>query len=141
MSALAGPGARVGFLSRALPESTRCCLSLQWCADINTRNPIHLILNMTSLLQPDSQIRRSAECYMTEADGEIMMLHFASGQYIGMNAVASFIWKQLADPSDIARLSQAVQAEFAVDAATSADDTLAFVQRMLDDGLVEFVKE
>ena len=91
--------------------------------------------------RPDSQIRRCPECYMTEADGEIMMMHVPSGQYIGMNAVASFIWKRLAEPTDIASLTRAVQTEFAVDEASCAEDTLNFVQRMLDDGLVEIVTE
>lgn len=75
----------------------------------------------------DSLIKIKPEHVSVEIDGEILAMHIKTGRYLGFNEVAS--------------LSQAVQTEFAVDAATSADDTLAFVQRMLDDGLVEIVKE
>lgn len=101
-------------LWRALPEFIQAGASSEtYRAELIHRNPIHHNLDMPSLLHPDSQIRRCPECYMTEADGEIMMMHVPSGQYIGMNAVASFIWKRLAEPTDIVSLTRAVQAEFA----------------------------
>jgi hypothetical protein len=90
-------------------------------------------------LSSDSLIRQHADYVSVEIKGKVLLMHIVTGNHLDFNDVASFIWKQLAKPTDIASLTRAVQVEFAVDEASCAKDTLKFVQRMLDDGVVEIV--
>ena len=84
-------------------------------------------------------LRQHPDQIAAEADGEVLMMHVESGNYFGLNEVASFIWNQLDTPRTIAELCAATQAEFEVDEARCAADALAFLQGLIDDGLVQVV--
>ena len=71
-----------------------------------------------------------------ETDNEVLMLHFETGTYHGLNEVGSFIWKQLARPRTITEVSQAVEDAFEVDPARCLDDTRQFIETMIEDGLL-----
>ncbi len=67
------------------------------------------------------------------------MMHVESGNYFGLNEVASFIWNEMDRPRTLAELCAAVQGEFDVDAARSEADALAFITGMIADGPAEVV--
>lgn len=90
-----------------------------------------------STLTLDTRVRQHPDQIAAEADGEVLMMHIASGSYFGLNEVASFIWNALAQPRSVGELCAAVTAEFEVDEAECRRDVLRFVQSMLDDGLAE----
>ena len=71
-----------------------------------------------------------------ETDNEVLMLHFESGTYHGLNEVGSFIWKQLARPRTIVEVSQAVEDAFEVDPARCLEETRQFIEAMIEDGLL-----
>ena len=71
-----------------------------------------------------------------ETDNEVLMLHFETGTYHGLNEVGSFIWKQLARPRTIAEVSQAVEDAFEVDPARCLVETRQFIEAMIEDGLL-----
>lgn len=71
-----------------------------------------------------------------ETDNEVLMLHFETGTYHGLNEVGSFIWKQLARPRTIAEVSQAVEDAFEVEPARCLEETRQFIEAMVEDGLL-----
>jgi hypothetical protein len=87
----------------------------------------------------DSLIRQHPEQIAAEADGEVLMMHIESGNYFGLNEVASYIWNQLEQPRRVAELCAAVLSEFAVDEARCQADVLIFLQGMPEDELVQVV--
>jgi hypothetical protein len=87
----------------------------------------------------ETTVRQHPDQIAAEADGEVLMMHLESGNYFGLNEVASFIWNRLDTPRTIAELCADVQAEFAVDEDRCAADALAFLQGMVEDGLAEVV--
>jgi len=92
-----------------------------------------------STLTLDTRIRQHPDQIATEVDGEVLMMHIESGNYFGLNEVASFLWNQLDTPRTVAALCVAVQTEFKVDEERCQADTLAFLEDMISDGLVEVV--
>jgi hypothetical protein len=71
-----------------------------------------------------------------ETDNEVLMLHFETGTYHGLNEVGSFIWKQLAQPRTITEVSRAVEDTFEVDPARCLEETRQFIVAMIEDGLL-----
>ncbi len=88
----------------------------------------------------DTLIRQHPDQIAAEADGEVLMMHIESGNYFGLNEVASFIWNQLDEPRSIAELCAAIQTEFEVDEALCQADAMDFLQGMIDDGLAQVVE-
>jgi hypothetical protein len=89
----------------------------------------------------DTRVRQHPDQVAAEADGEVLMMHIESGNYFGLNEVGSFIWNQLEEPRSIAELCAAIQGEFDVDEERCRADAIAFVQGMIDDGLMEPVSD
>ena len=87
----------------------------------------------------ETLVRQHPDQIAAEADGEVLMMHIESGNYFGLNEVASFIWHQLEQPRSIAGLCELVLSEFEVDEARCQADALAFLQGMVEDGLAQVV--
>jgi hypothetical protein len=87
-----------------------------------------------------TRLRQHPDQIAAEADGEVLMMHVESGNYFGLNAVASFIWNQLEEPRTVAELCAAIQSEFEVDDARCLADAMEFLRGMLDDGLAQVVE-
>ena len=87
----------------------------------------------------DTQVRQHPDQIAAEADGEVLMMHVESGNYFGLNEVASFIWNQLGEPKTVAELCAAVRAEFDVDEEQCRADVFGFLGGMIADGLAEVV--
>ena len=88
-----------------------------------------------------TRLRQHPEQIVAEADGEVLMMHIDSGNYYGLNEVGSFLWNQLDTPMSVRALCDAVLAEFDVDEEACVADALRFLQGMIDDGLIERVRD
>lgn len=88
----------------------------------------------------DTRVRQHPDQIAAEADGEVLMMHVESGNYFGLNEVASFIWNQLDEPRTLADLCAATQTAFDVDEARCQSDMLEFMRGMIDDGLAQVVE-
>lgn len=67
------------------------------------------------------------------------MMNIESGSYHGLNEVGSIIWQQLAQPIRVSQVCRAVEQEFDVAPERCHADTLAFLNKMLTDGLIKLV--
>ncbi|CAK0769231.1 hypothetical protein CCP3SC15_390017 [Gammaproteobacteria bacterium] len=64
------------------------------------------------------------------------MMHIDSGNYYGLDEVGSSIWNQLAQPTSIRAICDAIQGEFMVERERCEADALKFLEGMVKDGLV-----
>lgn len=89
----------------------------------------------------DSVLSQTTEQLATELDGEVLMMHIESGNYFGLNEVASFIWQQLETPMTAQALCAAIASEFDVAKEQCEADTLTFLDGMVKDGLLQRIDD
>jgi hypothetical protein len=74
-----------------------------------------------------------------EVEGESVILNLADGVYYGLDGVGARVWELLSEPCSVARLRDAVTAEYEVDADTAARDLDRLLGELMGRGLVEAV--
>ena len=67
---------------------------------------------------------------------EVVILSLESGTYFGLNGVAARIWSHLQKPISVLELRDAIIDEFDVDVQHCEDDLHAFLDEMVEKGLV-----
>ena len=69
-------------------------------------------------------------------EGELVMLDMQSGNYFGLDPIASKIWDYLASPKDIKTLCQSLMQEYEVGEDECQADVCSFISDLLDKGMV-----
>ena len=90
-------------------------------------------------LSSDIYLRQNPDQLFAEANGEVLMMHIKTGEYNGLNMVASFIWHTLAEPQTVGAICEAVQTKFDVEESRCLTDVMAFLDDMIQDGLIDVV--
>lgn len=86
---------------------------------------------------PDSvPLVRSKAVAFTDLDGEIVMLDTEGGHYYELDAVGSRIWALLEDEPCMAKLREALTAEYDIDGETCGRDLAEFLGELEELGLV-----
>jgi hypothetical protein len=73
-----------------------------------------------------------------EVHGEAVLLHLDSGEYFGLDEVATRMWQLLSELGDLPRVESAICEEYNVDPASASRDVTAFVGQLLEKRLIEF---
>ncbi len=92
---------------------------------------------MKGRLSERSRIVASKEQTSCDFDGETVMLDTRSGKYYGLNEVATMVWDLVQQPRTLKEIREAVEAQFNVTAERCDSDLQAWLQDMVDEGLVE----
>jgi hypothetical protein len=94
------------------------------------------------MLQPDTLLAPKGETFHASiSDDESVLMSLEAGRYFGLNAVGIRVWELLSEqPRTIAHLSEAICAEFEVEPSACQTDVTAFVQSLLDNGIVREVE-
>ena len=79
---------------------------------------------------------RTADIIEAEVGGEIVLLHTKNWQYFEFDPTGAAIWTLLSEPRRLDSLVDALIARFEVDRGRCADETKAFLDEMLEQGLV-----
>jgi Coenzyme PQQ synthesis protein D (PqqD) len=87
-------------------------------------------------LTPDSFVARSPDLLMVEVDGETVLMSIARGSYIGLATTARDIWLRIETKTRVCDLCAALAAAYEGDPAVIEAETLAFLAKMTDSGLV-----
>jgi hypothetical protein len=88
-------------------------------------------------LRSDAVICRRDNRYLSNPVGdEVVLLNLDSGDYLGFNKVAAFIWSLLERPLRVSDLEKELCARFQVDSATCHRETLDFLDRINRLGLL-----
>ena len=69
-------------------------------------------------------------------DGEYLVLRADTGAVVTLNATGAVLWEATGDATTVAQLADALRQRFGIDEARSISDGTAFVQAMLDRGLL-----
>ena len=77
----------------------------------------------------------------SDLNGEAVILSTKNGKYYGLNEVGRCIWKAIKDPTNLEEIQARVLAEYEVDEETCHCEVSSFLQKMLDEGLIEVVSE
>jgi coenzyme PQQ synthesis protein D (PqqD) len=91
--------------------------------------------------RPMSDTRRiarvSASTLHREVQGEAVLLQLDSGEYFGLDTMATRIWQLIVEKGDLAEVEAALLDEFDVDPATLSSDLQRFVGELAIKQLIE----
>jgi hypothetical protein len=76
-----------------------------------------------------------------EVDGEVVALDVARGLCFGLDAVASHIWRLIAEPITPQSLCATLAAEYEVEPEVCERDVLAFLDALATEGLLTILPE
>lgn len=85
----------------------------------------------------DTTVARRDGLLAAELDNETVLLGVEQGAYFGLETTAQAIWQELAQPRQIAEIVAALTARYDIDQARCAAQTLAFVEQLAAEGLVQ----
>jgi hypothetical protein len=80
--------------------------------------------------------RRTSDVIEAEVGGEVVLLHTQNWQYFEFDSVGAAIWALLKEPHSLDSLVGALTERFEVDQARCTEETKAFLDEMIEQGLV-----
>jgi hypothetical protein len=89
------------------------------------------------MLTVDSIIQRTPEVIAAEADQDLIMVSVATGHYYGVSDVAREIWDAIERPKKVSNLVADLTASYRIDRSLCEDETLSFLETLLDEGLLQ----
>jgi hypothetical protein len=89
------------------------------------------------MLTLNSIIQRDPEVITAEADQDLIMVSIATGHYYGLSDVAREIWDAIERPKRISDLIDDLTASYRIDLSSCKDQTLSFLEALLDEGLLQ----
>lgn len=87
----------------------------------------------------DTVVERSGDFVTATVDEALVMMSLEKGAYYGLDEIGSQIWSQLEEPRRVAALCDSLLALYEVPRAQCEEDVLAFLQELLDEGMVRVV--
>ena len=89
------------------------------------------------MLTLNSIIQRDPEVIAAEADQDLVMVSISSGNYYGLTDVGREIWDAIGHPKRISDLIDDLTAIYHIDSSSCEDQTLSFLETLLDEGLLQ----
>jgi hypothetical protein len=87
-----------------------------------------------------SIVRRSQNQVSADLGDGYVVMGLRRGDYVGLDAVAGYIWEQLGEPIGVEAVCSAVESEYEVPPDTCRADVLEFLGKMIAEGLVDVVE-
>ena len=79
--------------------------------------------------EPRQIVRVSSSTLAREVQGETILLHLDSGEYFGLDGIATRIWQLIVEKGDLGRVEEAMLEEFDIDRTVLSND----LRRMVDE--------
>ena len=86
-----------------------------------------------------STVSRSEDQLSAEIDNELVLMDIEQGNYFGLDAIGTDIWRRLDGPVVVSDLCAALGEEYDADADTIKRDVLALLERLIAEGLIEIL--
>ena len=84
-------------------------------------------------------LSRNETRFLTNPVGEeIIILNMETGDYLGLNNVGAAIWEHLKTPQSAGQIIEKLIAEFDVDKETCYKETLEYLEKIKELGLLQF---
>jgi hypothetical protein len=91
------------------------------------------------LISLASTVSRSEDHLSAEIDNEAVLMSIEQGNYYGLDAIGTDIWRRLDGQVVVADLCAALGEEYDADADTIKRDVLALLERLIAEGLIEIL--
>lgn len=85
---------------------------------------------------PDTVLQRNQDLLFNIVDGEVVILSVENGEYYGMDKIAGTIWQLLSVPLSFRNLLEKLLEKYEVSAEKCSTDTLLFLDKLIDRGLI-----
>lgn len=79
--------------------------------------------------------------FVSDMDGEKVMLSIQSGKYYNLGSVGGRIWELAATPIALQDIVDALVAEYEVDRAVCEQEVLAFVANLREENIIRLAEE
>jgi hypothetical protein len=89
------------------------------------------------MLTTDCIVQRNSDVIAAEADQDIVMVSIEKGLYYGVSDVGRAIWEAAQNPIKVSDLINDLMAAYDVDRTTCEQQTLSFLQDLLNEGLLQ----
>jgi hypothetical protein len=89
------------------------------------------------MIEPTVVLRKSADARYRNIGGEGIVVRQAAGEVLVLNGVGARVLDLLESGSTVASLLDALGAEYDIDQAILRRDVLAYLQELLDAGVIE----
>ncbi len=90
----------------------------------------------TSRFAADTIVRWHPDQVAAEIDGEVVVMSIAQGKYVGLDDMASGIWRRLEAPQRVDALCEGLIRDYEGDPDAIRADVLAFLARLEEHGLI-----
>lgn len=90
---------------------------------------------------PNYRFTANKEHLYSDLNGEAVILSLKNGKYYGVNGVGAFIWSTIQNPVSLQDIQTTVMGEYEVDEATCRQKVLSFLEKMVEEGLIEILDE
>lgn len=90
-------------------------------------------------LDKASVIKRRDDLIAQEMDGELVMLDMQSGQYFGLDSIASAIWQHIDQPITVRNLCAKLESEYDVSHERCLEDVLLFLNELHQKELINLL--
>ncbi len=97
--------------------------------------------SLDELALPNNRFEAVKDHLYSEIKGEGVILSLKNGKYYGINSVGSSIWQAIQNPATLPEIETAVTREYDVDQKTCRQEVLTFLERMVNEELVEVLNE
>jgi hypothetical protein len=87
----------------------------------------------------DTVLVQDSEPIPATVDDEVVLLSVRAGNYFGLNRVGSEIWNMLTEPRRVGDIFETLAQSHDVDADTMTRDVTAFLDTLIERGLVRVV--
>lgn len=88
-------------------------------------------------ISPDALVQRRGDLLANDlSTTETVMLDVTQGSYYGLKDVGKAIWDQLEEPIAVSVVCDRLGVQFDVDAETCRIETVAFLEHLLERGLI-----
>jgi hypothetical protein len=84
-----------------------------------------------------NKIKIAEDVVFRELSGELVILSLSSGEYFGLDAIGTKVWKLLLDGSSVEKVVDTLVLEFDIDRETLRSDVDALVKQLVDRGLID----
>lgn|SRR3990167_1437288 len=90
-----------------------------------------------TLLTPDTVVKWHPNHVAAEINGDVVLMSISQGKYIGLDDVATAVWRNLAQPLSVEILSQRMATDFSGSAEQIQNDIQSFLADLIGLGLIE----
>jgi len=104
-------------------------------------NPINFSIMSVEIKSTTVVKRKENDLLISPLADEIVMMNVKSGDYLGLNKVASDIWNKIETSCSVSEICDELLLKYEIDEQSCKDQTFKLVQKLVDNQLVEIQSE